>query len=141
MDLAQYRCLTRHFARGFLENDLLAPDQGMQATLAPLLAAIAAPGLILPTVWLVSYGWPFVSAEEFRALVVRHELILVGFPMLVVGLVATLHWDSLYPDERDRAVLGTLPVSTATLFFAKASALFLFVGLFALAANGLMSVC
>ena len=138
---AQYRCLTRHFARGFLENDLLAPDEGMQAMLAPLLAAIAAPGLTLPTVWLVSYGWPFATAEEFQALVVRHELILVVFPMLVVGLVATLQWDSLYPDERDRAVLGPLPVSTATLFCAKASALFLFVGLFAVAANGLTSVC
>jgi hypothetical protein len=135
-----YRCLTRHFARGFIENDLLAPDEGMQATLAPLLAAIAAPGLILPTVWLVSYGWPFATADEFRALVIRHELILIVFPMLIVGLVATLQWDSLYPDARDRAVLGPLPVSTATLFCAKASALFLFVGLFALAANGLLSV-
>ena len=140
MQTAQYRCLTRHFARGFIENDLLAPDEGMQATLAPLLAAIAAPGLILPTVWLVSYGWPFATAEEFGALVVRHELILLVFPMLVVGLVATLQWESLYPDARDRAVLGPLPVSTATLFCAKASALFLFVGLFALAANGLISI-
>lgn len=43
-----YRLLTRHFFRGFLENDVLSPDEGMQATLAPLLAAIAAPGLLLP---------------------------------------------------------------------------------------------
>ena len=44
------------------------------------------------------------------------------------------------PDRRDAEVIGRLPVPATTMFWAKASALFLFVGLFALASNGVPSV-
>ena len=140
MSRRQYRLLTRHFVKGFFEDDLVSPDEGMQATLAPILAAIAAPGLLVPMIWAFSYGWPYKRAEEFQALVLRHEVFLVVFPMVVVSLVAVVQWNSLYPDRRDAEVLGRLPVPTSTLFFAKLSALFVFVGLFAVAANGFASI-
>jgi hypothetical protein len=60
--------------------------------------------------------------------------------MLVVGLAAAVRWQSLYPDARDLAVLGPLPVPAPTVFLARASAVFLFLALFAFAANGIMSV-
>ena len=141
MDLPAYRHLTRHFFRGFLENDLLTPDEGMQATFAPMLAGVAVPGLMLPAMWSFSYGWPFRRADEFQALVVRHELLFVVLSMIVVGLVTVLQWEALYPDRRDYAVLGHLPISLRTLFLAKVSALLIFVGLFAVAVNGLSSIC
>jgi hypothetical protein len=140
MGNAPYRLLTRHFLRGFFENDLLSPDQGMEATLAPLLAAIAAPGLLLPMMWSFSYGWPYRRVETFQALAMRHEVLLVMYPMVIVALVTVLQWDSLYPDRRDAEVLGRLPVPTATLFWAKATALLLFVGLFGVASNGAASL-
>lgn len=129
------RLLTRHFFRGFLENDVLSPDEGMQATLAPLLAAIAAPGLLLPLYWSFNYGWPFQRVAEFQALALRHEVILVMYPMVIVALAMVLNWESLFPDRRDTEVLGRLPVPVITVFWAKLSALFLFVGLFAIASN------
>jgi hypothetical protein len=141
MELTAYGHLTRHFFRGFLENDLLTPDEGMQATLAPVLAGIAAPGLLLPAIWSFSYGWPFRRADEFQALAVRHELLFVVLSMIVVGLVIVLQWEALYPDRRDYAVLGPLPVSLRTVFLAKVSALSGFVGLFAVSVNGLSSIC
>lgn len=141
MSADQYRCLTRHFSRGFLENDLIAPGSGLEATLGPLLAAVAVPGILLPVSWLFAYGWPYRSADEFQALVIRHELFLVVIPMFVVAVAAALQWDTLYPDERDAAVLGPLPVPPRTVFLAKASALMLFLGVVALACNGLASIC
>lgn len=135
MSSGQYRLLTRHFLRGFFEDDLVSPDEGLQATLAPIVAAIASTGLLVPISWAFSYGWPYERAAEFQALVVRHEVFLVMFPMVVVALVAVVQWDSLYLDRRDAEVLGRLPVPTSSLFWAKLSALFLFVGVFAVAAN------
>lgn len=81
----RYRLLTRHFLRGYFENDLVSPDQGMEATLAPLLAAIAAPGFLLPTIWSFSYGWPYKRVEAFQALAMRHEVLLVMYPMVIVA--------------------------------------------------------
>ena len=43
MRARSYRLLTRHFLKGYFENDVLSPDQGMQATLAPVLAAYCRP--------------------------------------------------------------------------------------------------
>jgi hypothetical protein len=132
----RHRLLTRHFLRGFLENDLVSPDQGLQATLAPIVAAIAAPSLMLPLIWSFAYGWPYRRVEQFQALVLRHEIVLVMYPMVIVALVAVLQWDSLYPDRRDAEVLGRLPIPTSAMFWAKVSALLIFVGGFAVAANG-----
>ena len=92
--------------------------------------------LILPLIWSFAYGWPYRRVEAFQALVLRHEIVLVMYPMVIVALVAVLQWDSLYPDRRDAEVLGRLPVPGTTMFWAKASALLVFVGLFALASNG-----
>jgi hypothetical protein len=52
--------------------------------------------------------------------------------MLVMGLVAALEWDILFPDARDYKNLTILPLKTRMLFGAKFSSLCLFVGLFAL---------
>ena len=95
--MGRYRLLTAHFLKGYFENDLLSPDQGLQATLAPVLAAIAAPGVFLPLIWSFGYGWPYRRVEAFQALVLRHEVVLVIYPMVIVALVTVLQWDSLYP--------------------------------------------
>jgi hypothetical protein len=42
--------------------------------------------------------------------------------LLVVGLVSVITWDATFPDRRDVMVLGTLPVSPATILLAKLSA-------------------
>ncbi len=45
--------------------------------------------------------------------------LLIATTMLIVGLLAVLGWDNMFPDRRDVLTLGPLPVSTRTIFTAK----------------------
>ena len=51
--------------------------------------------------------------------------------MLLISLATLVVSQSLFPDERDFRILGTLPVRRIVIFRAKLAALFLFMGMFA----------
>jgi hypothetical protein len=55
--------------------------------------------------------------------------------MVVMGLVMTLKWDSLFPDRRDYLILSPLPISQRRMFAAKVCALVAFLLLFSVAIN------
>src|SRR5689334_21362612 len=55
--------------------------------------------------------------------------------MVVMGLVMTLKWDSLFPDRRDYLILSSLPISIRRMFAAKVCALIAYLLLFAIAVN------
>src|SRR5262249_18610668 len=57
--------------------------------------------------------------------------VFVSASMLILGLIAVVHWDALALDARDTVLLGVLPVSRLRLVRAKVAA----VGLLALAAD------
>src|SRR5258708_1173448 len=60
--------------------------------------------------------------------------------LLSMALMAAAQWDALGLDERDPAILGTLPVDTRDIGRAKLEALAMFVAAFAVLLNGVPSV-
>ena len=63
------------------------------------------------------------------------EQSLICDMMLVVGLIAVVSWDSIFPDRRDVMVLSPLPVRPLTILLAKVSASGAIVGMSILALN------
>ncbi len=63
------------------------------------------------------------------------EQSLICDTMLVVGLIAVVSWDSIFPDRRDVMVLSPLPVRPLTILLAKVSASGAIVGMSILALN------
>lgn len=55
--------------------------------------------------------------------------------MLVVGLCSVITWDSTFPDRRDLAVLGPLPIKPRTILLAKLSATCALLGIAVVSLN------
>jgi hypothetical protein len=60
--------------------------------------------------------------------------------LLVIGLCSVITWDSTFPDRRDLAVLGPLPVKPRTILLAKLSATCALLGVSILSLNFASSV-
>jgi len=66
----------------------------------------------------------------------RHtEQSAIEIMMLVVGLIAVVSWDAIFPDRRDVMVLSPLPIAPRTLLFAKIAASAAIIGIAILALN------
>jgi hypothetical protein len=63
------------------------------------------------------------------------EQSLICDTMLLVGLIAVVSWDSIFPDRRDVMVLSPLPIRPLTVLLAKVSASGAIVGMSILALN------
>ncbi|MGO4880894.1 MAG: hypothetical protein ACLP59_08745 [Bryobacteraceae bacterium] len=143
-EIAQFRELTRHFFSRFFDNDLVAvstdgPD--MRAVAINILAVLAAPGMLLPFLFMSKY-----TKLQFDPMYVR-DLASLGekefflcFSMTVMGLVTVLEWDMLFPDRRDYANLTPLPIRLRTMFGAKVAALFAFLTIFTVVINAFSPV-
>lgn len=128
--------LSELFFERFFYNDLISSEDDPQLAAANTMAILAFPGM------LCLYFIPKYYVELARATPQRIELSVLGdrflwlaFEMAVLGLLATLQWDRLFPDRRDYAVLGPQPVTTRVLFEAQARALGRFLGFFLLIVN------
>ncbi|WP_446743670.1 hypothetical protein [Silvibacterium acidisoli] len=56
------------------------------------------------------------------------EHFLIAVSMAVIGLFATMSWESIFPERKDMLILGPLPVRNSTLFLAKISAISMALG-------------
>ena len=63
------------------------------------------------------------SFENYRALLVADQLLMIGLPMFIVALAMALVCHSLFPDETDYRILMALPVRRSAIFSAKVAAL------------------
>lgn len=63
------------------------------------------------------------------------EQSLICDTMLVVGLIAVISWDGIFPDRRDVMVLSPLPIRPLTVLLAKVSASGAIVGMSIVALN------
>jgi hypothetical protein len=75
------------------------------------------------------------SPAALLAFIWGKEQSLICDMMLVVGLIAVVSWDSIFPDRRDVMVLSPLPVRPLTILLAKVSASGAIVGMSILALN------
>jgi predicted permease len=126
--------LTRHFASGLIQNDLVTPTEDLHATIAGVLALllVGAAGLALMLIGKYN-SVSFVSDGGFHAralpnlaervtMAVDDKALLIGGAMIVMGLLTVLAWESLSVDRRDLAILGPLPIHPATVLAAKSAA-------------------
>jgi CubicO group peptidase (beta-lactamase class C family) len=119
--MRQFRVLYREFLFRVVDLDILTP----QGDIGKLLGQFAAL-LLVVSLWL----WPFVGIVASVSSVPEIGLVgawiaehfLIATTMLIVGLLAVLSWDALFPDRRDVLVLSPLPLHALTLFAAKIAA-------------------
>ncbi len=140
-ELFQFRQLVGHFFSRFFDNDLVAIDADMRSTVVNVLAMLAAPGMLLPFLFLSKYVKLQDEPMYVRDLASLGEKeFFICFSMTVMGLVTVIEWEMLFPDRRDYANLTPLPIRLSTMFGAKIAALLAFLAIFSLAINAFSPV-
>lgn len=138
-ELSQFRELVRHFFSRFFDNDLVAinaDEADMRSSVVNILAILAAPGMLLPFLFLSKYVKLQDAPMYVRDLASLGEKeFFICFSMTVMGLVTVIEWEMLFPDRRDYANLTPLPIRLRTMFGAKIAALLGFLAIFSLAIN------
>ena len=138
-EISQFRELARHFFSRFFDNDLVAinsDEADMRATVVNILAILAAPGMLLPFLFLSKYVKLQDAPMYVRDLASLGEKeFFICFSMTVMGLVTVIEWEMLFPDRRDYANLTPLPIRLRTMFGAKIAALLAFLTLFSVTIN------
>jgi hypothetical protein len=126
----QFVILTRHFFGRFFQNDVVAfEDQAKEKVIAGL-AFLAVLGVQISNSFLFKYAF---MDEEGPSWV--DKCFFIWFFMLLLGFLAVVEWDVIFPDRRDYLNITPLPVKIRTIFLAKSASFFLIIGLFSLAAN------
>jgi hypothetical protein len=143
-ELSQFRELTRHFFSRFFDNDLVAINSDgadMRATVVNILAMLAAPGMLLPFLFMTKYSNLQKAPMYVRDLASLGEKeFFICFSMTVMGLVTVIEWEMLFPDRRDYANLTPLPIRLRTMFGAKIAALLAFLAIFSAVINAFSPV-
>jgi hypothetical protein len=130
--------LTRHFFKRFLNLEFVSEESDAHLDVAQVLAVLVFPGayFAIERFWVYDFTYWHFTPNSYRTLTLTDQCLYVFFSMIVIGMVAVLEWDRLFPDERDYANLMPLPLRIKTIFYAKATALAKFIGLFILAVAG-----
>ena len=143
-EISQFRELARHFFSRFFDNDLVAAtseDADMRATVVNVLAMLAAPGMLLPFLFMSKYANMRNAPMYVRDLASLGEKeFFICFSMTVMGLVTVIEWEMLFPDRRDYANLTPLPIRLRTMFGAKIAALLAFLTIFSVVINAFSPV-
>jgi len=117
--------LLRHFLHRFFDSDLITHPENT----APALAGVFA--MILPWITLLvqplkqkySHFSHLSDAAPYLRAVRADQLWLLTLNMAAIGLLVSVRWDALFPSRLDYHALGSLPLRTRQLFFAKLAAL------------------
>lgn len=142
------RRLTRHFAAGLVDNDLIADSEDLHASIAGILAAFLVTSACVALMFLGKYNSvvatvrgrltaQFQTLPEKLGMALDDKTLLLGGAMILMALVTVVFWDALALDERDLAVMGPLPVRPATVLVAKAVAVTGAAAIVAVALNAL----
>lgn len=127
--------LTRHFFKRFFDIETISDEAGAHLDILQVVTILAVLGPFYACFRFFLYSivcWNY-SPAVYASLTLTDQCLYVFFSMAVIGVVAVLEWDRLFPDERDYVNLMPLPLRIRTLFCAKITALVQFVGLFILA--------
>jgi hypothetical protein len=129
----RFRTLVALFSRRFFENDLLAPDIDLRPAAMWMVGGLLAPSLLWTAKRIVPYGLMAVLGPDVMEMASWFDkALLVTLSMINSGVVTLLTWEALLVDRRDAHVLGSLPVSAATVVAAKGAAVMRLFGLVAL---------
>ncbi|HEY9126917.1 MAG TPA: hypothetical protein VIM62_07305, partial [Acidobacteriaceae bacterium] len=131
-DTRRIQTLYQHFFRRFFDNDTISTEGETETTVVRALCAVAVPPL-MAAFWLYPHYAHFPPRSIWAAASDRYFFVLYSF--IVMGLVATVEWEMLFPDRADFQILLPLGLRERELFWAKGKALLKFLGMFLIAAN------
>ncbi|HEY4088972.1 MAG TPA: hypothetical protein VGM43_23750, partial [Bryobacteraceae bacterium] len=130
----RFSVLVRLFFSRFFDKESLSPQGDAAANVVQTLGILAAPGgfisLILYFAGSAQMGWNLVTLR----------CLFLALSMSVISFIVVFEWDAIFPDRRDYQVLFPLPVPMRKLFLAKMTAFLLFLGMFLLAINGIVTL-
>ncbi len=130
----RFSVLVRLFFSRFFDKESLSPQGDAGANVGQTLGILATPGgfisLLLYFNPQIKTGWNLVSIR----------CLFLAFSMSVISFIVVFEWDAIFPDRRDYQVLFPLPVPLWKLFLAKMTAFILFLGLFLVAINGIVTL-
>ena len=121
--------LGRHFFQKFFDNDAVSFEAETQTTVVRALCTVAVPPFFACCMVLTLGGVqsPWVIASQ------HYLLVLYSFTLM--GCLAVVQWQTIFPDRIDFLILLPLPLSVRTMFLAKLAAISQFFGMFLVAAN------
>jgi CubicO group peptidase (beta-lactamase class C family) len=130
MTKRQFLVLYRDFLFSIVDRDLLSTHAKGDASqlllqLIALLVCLSV-GFCLPV---LSMGQANQTAFGRLSFAWSIEHFLIATTMLVVGVLAVLTWDRLFPNQRDILVLGPLPIRAHTILLARLCAVGTALGL------------
>jgi hypothetical protein len=128
----QGRALFGAFLGRFFENEMSAGSRDMKASFFWIIAALAAPGMLLPVTNL--FRWSMLTragTEVFRREIVADKTVYLSMSMGAVMLLAAVVWQALLVDRRDAIVLGSFPVRARVIVGSKIAALLAYLGIVA----------
>src|SRR6185437_12162271 len=89
---------------------------------------------------LISLLLYFAGSTQTGWNLVTLRCLFLAFSMSVISFIVIFEWDAIFPDRRDYQVLFPLPVPLWKLFLAKMAAFVLFLGMFLIAINGIVTL-
>jgi hypothetical protein len=133
--MTQTRLLARTFFARFFESDLMPPGLPQVQLIIGSLAALAAPGLLLPARFAGKYLQLSHNSDALARALLVDRLLFITLTMTAMGLVALVIWEGVFPDRRDARILGALPVTSRVLIGARLIALAALAGIFVVGVN------
>ncbi|AXC10894.1 hypothetical protein ACPOL_1548 [Acidisarcina polymorpha] len=134
---SQFQVLVRHFLDRFFTNETTSSDGETKARALQIAYAIALPGLCVAIYLFPPYHYP--GGRPFWLQISDHYFYVM-YSFVAIGAITIFVWDFFFPDLLDVFVLSTLSIQRQTLFWARVSAVVLFLGIFLLGANALGSL-
>jgi hypothetical protein len=134
--------LLRHFLVRFFDSELITTPGQWVSFIIKSLPFVAAVFLILVPALNGKYRHVIAMKKPalYQSVVLGDELWLISLSMGLIGLLAAIQWQSLFPGRLDYLVLGSLPVKPKQIFLAKLEALLIVAGIFILVINAFPSV-
>ncbi len=137
----QRTLLIRHFLKHFFNSELIPRQAEAKVTLIQILALVSVPGFVIMCMLLRKYARLLpLSPPAAHLASLNEKCLFLYFSMVVIGFVAVLEWDTLFPDRRDYLILSPLPIRETTMFVAKAASLCVFLVLFSVFVNAFTAI-
>ena len=123
--MTPFRTLLPTFFKRLFENDLLSEEADVGDALAWIVPLFAAPTMFIALRLFLKYAMlEYVALEQFAVNPTwSDKLFFIGYSMTAVGFITVLVWEAAFPDRRDAAILGALPIGGGSVLAAKLTAL------------------
>src|SRR5207302_6253694 len=108
-----FALLVGHFFYRLFAGEAFSSEDDLRMGIGGIAAILASPGVILPVLLLPKYSsflrWMRgVQQFDYNTASISVKLMFVTFNMVVVGIVAVLIWERMFPVRLDYSFLASL---------------------------------